>query len=68
MINSSIKKVKSILSHFNYVHCGVGILNMSKRIMNKAFSCADGCAIKVYYQDTDSIHLNYGDVDKIENR
>ena len=25
-----IKKVKSILSHYNYVHCGVEILSMSK--------------------------------------
>ena len=35
--------------------------------MNKVFSCADDCDIKIYYQDTDSIHLNYGGVDKIEN-
>ena len=62
-----IKKGKSILSHFNYVHCGVEILNMSKIIMNKVFSCADDCAIKIYYQDTDSIHLNYEDVDRIEH-
>ena len=41
------QKVKSTLSHFKYVHCGVGILNMSKIIMNKVFSCADGCDIKI---------------------
>ena len=35
--------------------------------MNKVFSCADDCDIKIYYQDTDSIHLNYEDVGKIEN-
>ena len=35
--------------------------------MNKVFSCADDCDIKIYYQDTDSIHLKYDDVDKIEN-
>ena len=63
-----IKKVKSVMSHFNYVHCGVEILSMSKRIMNKVFSCADDCNIKIYYQDTDSIHLNYDDVDKIVKR
>ena len=62
-----VKNAKSILSHFHYAHCGVEILNMGKRIMNKVFSCADGCDIKIYYQDTDSIHLNYEDVDKIEN-
>ena len=33
--------------------------------MNTVFSCADDCSIKIYYQDTDSTHLNYGDVDTI---
>ena len=32
--------------------------------MNEVFSCADDCDITICYQDTDSIHLNYGDVDK----
>ena len=41
---------------------------MSKRIMNKLFSFAGDCDIKIYYQDTASIHLTYGAVDKIENR
>ena len=54
-----------MLSHFGYVHCCVEILNMSKRIMNKVFSCADDGAIKIYYQDTDSIHLNYDGVDTV---
>ena len=63
--NFYIKNVKSTLSHFNYVHCGVEILNMSKRIMNKVFSCADDCEIKIYYKDTDSIHLNYDDVPNV---
>ena len=62
-----IKKVKPILSHFNYVQCGVDILNMRKIIMNKVFSCAGDRDINIYYQDTDSTHLNCDDVDKIEN-
>ena len=36
--------------------------------MNIVFSCADDFDIKIYYQDTDSIHLNYDDVDKIVER
>ena len=36
--------------------------------MNKVLRCADDCDVKIYYQDTDSIHLNYEDVDKIDNR
>ena len=35
--------------------------------MIKVFSCADDCDIKIYYQGTDPIHLNYEGVDKIEN-
>ena len=53
------------MSHFNYVHCGVEILSMSKTIMNKVASFADDCSIEHCYQDTDSIHLNYEDVAKI---
>ena len=60
-----IKKVKSVMSHFNYVHLGVEVLSMSKRIMNKVFNCADDLGLKIYYQDTDSIHLNYDDVPEI---
>ena len=41
---------------------------MSKRVMNKVFSCADDLNIKENYQDTDSTHLNYDDVDKIADR
>ena len=41
---------------------------MSKRILNKVFSCADDCAIIIYYQDTDIIHLNYDDVDTVVER
>ena len=50
------------MGHFNYVHCGVEILFVSKRITNKVFSCADECGIKIYYQDTESIHMDFDDV------
>ena len=63
-----IPKVKSIVSHFNYVQCGVEILGMSKRLMNNVFSCAYDLNIKMYYQDTDIIHVNYGDVYKVVER
>ena len=35
-----IKKVKPIVSHFNYVHCGVEVLNMSNIMTNRVFGCA----------------------------
>ena len=59
-----IKKVKSVMSHFNYVYCGVGIVSMSKGIMNKVFDVSNDCGVKIYHQYTYSIHLNYDDVDK----
>ena len=36
--------------------------------MNKVFSCVDDCAIKIYYKDTYSIHLNYDGVDTVVKR
>ena len=36
--------------------------------MNNVFSCAGDCSIKIYYQDTDAIHLNYDDVDTVVKR
>ena len=38
---------------------------MSERIMNQVFSCADDCHVKIFYEDTDSIHLNYDGVDTV---
>ena len=63
-----IKQVKSVMSHFNYCLCGVEIVSVSKRIMNKVFSCADDHSIKIYYQDTDSIYLNYNDAAEVVNK
>ena len=51
-----VKKIKSVMSHYNYVHAGFELLNMSKRILNKVFSCSSDCGVNIYYQDTDSIH------------
>ena len=36
-----VKKIKSILEHFNYCHVGVEILSMSKRIMNEVICLAE---------------------------
>ena len=42
------RQVKSIPPHYNHIHCGVGILSMSTRIMNKVFGCADDLNINIY--------------------
>ena len=36
--------------------------------MNRVFGSAAGIDVKIYYQDTDSTHLNYEDVDKVVKR
>ena len=45
MVNIIFKKVNSSSSHFDYVHCGVEILSMSKMIMNRVFDSANDCNV-----------------------
>lgn len=54
---SEIKIYKVTDEHFNNVHCGIEILEMSKRIMNEVMCLAEDLGIKLYYQDTDSMHI-----------
>ena len=42
------------------------ILAMSKRIMNEVFNTANDLSLPIYYTDTDSIHMDYDDVPKLE--
>jgi len=49
---------------YNRAHCGIAILSMSKRIMNEVMNTANDLNINIYYQDTDSMHI---DDDQIEN-
>ena len=52
-----ITMYKSILEHYNSPHIGSEILSMSKRIMNEVMVLAQDNNIKIYYQDTDSMHI-----------
>ena len=49
--------IEKINQHFNYAHIGVEILSMTKRIMNEVMVLAEDMNIDLYYQDTDSIHI-----------
>jgi hypothetical protein len=53
-------------AHFNLPHLGGMILSMSKRIMNEVMCLAEDNKINIYYQDTDSLHLKYNDIDKLK--
>lgn len=53
-----VKESRSIMDHFSMPHCGVEVLSMSKRIMNEVMCLAEDMDIEIYYQDTDSMHIN----------
>ena len=62
-----VKLINPINLHFNLCHIGVSILSMSKRIMNEVMCLGEDMKIQMYYQDTDSIHLNKGDELRLGN-
>ncbi|MCJ7765833.1 MAG: hypothetical protein MUP09_07830, partial [Thiovulaceae bacterium] len=53
---------------YNRCHIGVAILSMSKRIMNEVFDIANDNNIKIYYTDTDSIHMEYEKTPLLEQK
>ena len=61
-----VKKHKSILDHFNNAHIGVEVLSKSKNIMNKVMCLGEDLKLKMYTQDTDSIHIDYDEVAILE--
>lgn len=61
-----VKLHKTIQNHFNNAHCGVEVLSMSKRLMNRVMCLAEDIGIDIFYQDTDSIHIRSQDVPRLE--
>ena len=53
---------------FNRAHCGIAILSMSKRIMNEVMSTANDNNINIYYQDTDSMHMDDDQIQNLANK
>ena len=51
---------------YNLSHVGGLVLSYSKRIMNEVMNIANDNDIPIYYTDTDSMHMPYGDVCKLE--
>jgi hypothetical protein len=67
-INDKIFEVEQLTidASYNRGHIGCAILSMSKRIMNEVFDTANTIKAPIYYTDTDSIHMNYKDVPRLE--
>ena len=55
--NHLIELTKQKSNQFNNVLFGVSVLSMSKRIMNEVMCLAEDLGINIYYQDTDSMHI-----------
>ena len=52
-----VKVSKPIYDFCSNTLLGVQILSMSKRIMNEVMTTAEDLDIEIYYQDTDSMHI-----------
>lgn len=60
--NQKIIKCLDVDTSANFGHIGVLILSYSKRIMNEILNIANDNNINIYYQDTDSLHLDDNDI------
>ena len=58
-----VKKHKTIDDHFNNAQVGVEVLSKSKNIMNRVMCLGEDLKLKMYTQDTDSIHIDYDEVE-----
>ena len=61
----AIKVGKQIDSFYTNTLLGVQILSMSKRIMNEVMCTAEDIGIKIYYQDTDSMHIEKNKINNL---
>jgi hypothetical protein len=59
------KVLKPIDQWFNNTLLGFHILSMSKRIMNEVMCLAYDIGCHIYYQDTDSMHIEEADIEKL---
>jgi hypothetical protein len=60
-----IKSIKPVNTHFNRPHVGSMVLSWSKRIMNEVICTAEDNNLKIYYQDTDSLHILEHEIPKL---
>ncbi|OHT17367.1 hypothetical protein TRFO_41060 [Tritrichomonas foetus] len=54
---NAVKVVKQIDKHFNFSLFGIQVLSMPKLIMNEVMCLAYDIGCRIFYQDTDSMHI-----------
>ncbi|KAL1526230.1 hypothetical protein AB1Y20_014953 [Prymnesium parvum] len=60
-----VELYKEIQTHFNRQHVACEILSTSKNIMNEVMCTAEDIGAPIYYTDTDSMHMEYADVNRL---
>ncbi|RQM20134.1 hypothetical protein B5M09_003255 [Aphanomyces astaci] len=58
---------KYLYEHYSPAHLGVQILDSSKHIMNEVMCLAEDLDLKIWYQDTDSMHIDRESVEKLSS-
>ena len=67
--NQYMVKINKITDkQFNNCVFGVSVLSMSKRIMNEVMCLAEDLNINIYYQDTDSMHIEHDKISLLAER
>ena len=61
----AVRVLKPIDKHFNFSLLGIQVLSMSKRIMNEVMCLAFDIGCRIYYQDTDSMHIETEDLPRL---
>lgn len=61
-----VEKYKTIEEHQSLPQIGVQVLSQSKRIMNQVMCLAEDLGLNIWYQDTDSMHINQEDITILE--
>ncbi|EGZ30190.1 hypothetical protein PHYSODRAFT_474123 [Phytophthora sojae] len=56
---------KALSQHFTPIHLGIQILDSSKHIMNRVMCLAEDINANIWYQDTDSMHIDYDSVPRL---
>ena len=60
-----VSLMKPVDKHFNNAQVGVEILSITKRIMNEVMTLAEDLKLPIFYQDTDSIHIECKNIEKL---
>ncbi|KAH9185575.1 hypothetical protein AeNC1_012449 [Aphanomyces euteiches] len=56
---------KYLYEHYSPAHLGVQILDSSKHIMNEVMCLAEDIEANIWYQDTDSMHIDRDEISKL---